>query len=78
MLLVVFMTSPHVASCVDDVPDVASCVYDVTTCCRLLLGGQNRAQIQAAVNDWNRYTCIRFRPHQSGDRNYIRIQNGGG
>ena len=42
------------------------------------LGSGDQAQIQAAVNDWNRYTCLRFRPYQNGDRNYINIVGGGG
>ncbi|GFN73862.1 low choriolytic enzyme-like [Plakobranchus ocellatus] len=39
---------------------------------------RDRQQIQAAVNDWNRYTCLNLRPARSGDRNRIRFQNGGG
>ncbi|GFS03852.1 metalloendopeptidase [Elysia marginata] len=38
----------------------------------------DRRQVQAAINDWNRYTCLNMRPARSGDRNRIRFQNGGG
>ena len=37
-------------------------------------GSQDRAQVLAAMNDWMRYNCIRFRPAS----NYIHIQDGGG
>jgi len=37
----------------------------------------DRAQVSASMNDWNRYTCIRFTP-RSNQRNYITIQGGGG
>merc|ERR1712227_316966 len=36
----------------------------------------DRAQISAAMNDWMKYTCIRFR-QANNDRNYIHIQGGG-
>ncbi|XP_076458523.1 zinc metalloproteinase nas-14-like [Babylonia areolata] len=35
-------------------------------------------QIRAAVNDWQRYTCLTFRTASYNDRNKIRFQNGGG
>ncbi|VDI28799.1 meprin A, partial [Mytilus galloprovincialis] len=38
----------------------------------------DRRQITAAMNDYNTYTCLKFRPATYNDRNKIRIQNGGG
>ena len=35
-------------------------------------------QINAAISEWNRYTCIQFRRANSQDNNRIRIQDGGG
>lgn len=38
----------------------------------------NRHQVNLAINEWNHYTCLKFRPARSNDRNRISIQNGGG
>ncbi|CAI9739477.1 metalloproteinase nas-13-like [Octopus vulgaris] len=37
-----------------------------------------RSQVYAAINDWNRYTCLTFRAAGAGDRNKIVLGNGGG
>lgn len=38
----------------------------------------DKNQVKMAINEWNHYTCLRFRPALSNDRNRIRMQNGGG
>ncbi|KAK7501427.1 hypothetical protein BaRGS_00007231 [Batillaria attramentaria] len=38
----------------------------------------HQGQIRAALQDWERYTCLQFRPATRSDRNKIRFQNGGG
>ncbi|KAK3095013.1 hypothetical protein FSP39_009149 [Pinctada imbricata] len=34
--------------------------------------------IKIAMREWEKYTCIKFREAASGDRNYVRFQNGPG
>ena len=36
------------------------------------------AQINAAIADWEQYTCLDFRPAADSDVNYIHIKNGEG
>jgi len=38
----------------------------------------DRALIMQAINAYTRYSCIRFVPAASTDRNYVNFQNGGG
>ncbi|KAL8623448.1 hypothetical protein ACOMHN_058893 [Nucella lapillus] len=40
--------------------------------------GGHTGQINAAIADWARYTCLDFRRSRRSDRNKIRFQNGGG
>lgn len=39
---------------------------------------RDRSVISSAINDYHRYTCLRFVPATSRDRNRVRFQNGGG
>jgi len=41
------------------------------------IGSGGRSAIQAAINDYHKYTCLRFRP-RNGDSNYISFYRGGG
>jgi len=41
-------------------------------------GSAARSQIDQSINEWNSKTCLNLRPWRSGDRNYIKLQNGGG
>merc|ERR1712150_89642 len=43
-----------------------------------VFSGSDIQQIKAAMSDWERYTCIKFRPAGSTNYNYINIVNGGG
>ncbi|XP_067936807.1 zinc metalloproteinase nas-13-like [Watersipora subatra] len=38
----------------------------------------DRSKITSAINDYHRYTCLRFVPATSSDYNKVRFQNGGG
>ncbi|XP_041349464.1 zinc metalloproteinase nas-13-like [Gigantopelta aegis] len=39
---------------------------------------RQRAEIMAAIDEWQTFTCLTFRPARSSDTNRIRFQNGGG
>lgn len=39
---------------------------------------QEKYWIKRAMTEWERYTCVRFRPAVSTDRNVVRFQNGYG
>ncbi len=36
------------------------------------------AELDASIYSWNTKTCIRLRPKQAGDRNWVRFQEGTG
>ncbi|GFR92648.1 metalloendopeptidase [Elysia marginata] len=42
-----------------------------------VFNSRGRAQITSAINEWQRYTCIRFTP-QTRQRNYVYFDNGSG
>ncbi len=46
----------------------------------ILASGNSRTPIQQAIDDWSRFTCLRFREGRlsSSPNNYIRFQNGDG
>ena len=44
----------------------------------IMLGTKEKGQINAAISDWNRYTCLRLRRATGRDKNKIRLQDGGG
>lgn len=45
---------------------------------RSVFGASDTAKIKSAMADWQRYTCIRFRPANSNDDNKIHFDNGKG
>ena len=44
----------------------------------VVAGKQHKRQIQLAVDDWNKFTCLRFRPANMWDENYLVLQDGNG
>ncbi|KAL5970142.1 High choriolytic enzyme 1 [Taenia solium] len=40
--------------------------------------GEELKQLATAIEVWNNETCVRFRPYQRSDRNWIRITDGSG
>ena len=43
-----------------------------------LTASRDRRVIQSAIDDYTQYTCLRFEPASSSDRNRVRFQNGNG
>ena len=38
--------------------------------------GQQRGKVLTAMHEWEKYTCLKFRPKNSGDIDYIQILDG--
>jgi len=48
-------------------------------CCSYILiatAGRERAIIHLAMQEWEQYTCVKFRPSNSSDVNKLVFQNG--
>ena len=41
-------------------------------------GEKEQYMIRVAMTEWEKYTCLRFRPSTRSDRNVLRFQNGQG
>ena len=42
------------------------------------IGEKEEYMIRVAMTEWEKYTCVRFRPATRSDRNLVRFQNGQG
>ena len=50
----------------------------ITDCVIFHIGDYDKAQITAAFKDWQQYTCLKFVPATSSNKNRIVLQNGEG
>ena len=55
-------------------------MYSVDFYCYILIdvGSRDELKIVSAMHEWERMTCLRFRPKNFQDANYIHIVDGPG
>ena len=55
-----------------------ACFRNGKVLCLFFVGEKEEYMIRVAMTEWEKYTCVRFKPATRKDRNIVRFQNGQG